>query len=169
MAQTKTITVTLQVKELIYDIQNKSYYAGQAREADGSKTYEGASYIQLSDDEENGYQIRRSLTNTFTALKTLLGEYLVENKMTSSNTIVKYIDNDTQLNFEFKMPANFNEASADSLGNNIHSYMVDMALGDWFSITNQNDAKIYYDHAELSLDSVRRALYKRSRPSRPKY
>ena len=54
MAENKKIlTVTQQVKELVYDIQNKAYLTGQAREAEGKKNYEAASNMQASDDEEN--------------------------------------------------------------------------------------------------------------------
>ena len=49
----KTLTVTQQVKELVYDIQNKAYLTGQAREAEGKKNYVAASNIQASDYEEN--------------------------------------------------------------------------------------------------------------------
>ena len=41
----KTLTVTQQVKELVYDIQNKAYLTGQAREAAG-KSYQVASNMQ---------------------------------------------------------------------------------------------------------------------------
>ena len=70
---------------------------------------------------------------------------------------------------EFKLPSNFNNASADSLGNGIHAYLVDNALAEWFTITNKNDAKDYVDHGAASLEVVKRALYKRSRPTRPQY
>ena len=70
----KTLTVTQQVKELVYDIQNKAYLTGQAREAAG-KSYQVASNMQASDDDENSYQIRRSLANAFSSLKSLLGEW----------------------------------------------------------------------------------------------
>jgi hypothetical protein len=66
----KTLTVTQQVKELVYDIQNKAYLTGQAREAAG-KSYQVASNMQASDDDENSYQIRRSLANAFSSLKSL--------------------------------------------------------------------------------------------------
>lgn len=165
----KTLTVTQQVKELIYDIQNKAYLTGQAREAEGKKTYEAASNMQASDDDENSYQIRRSLANAFSALKSLLGEYLSENKTTSDNLIAKQIDNDGVLELSFKLPSNYNNSSADALGNGIHSYLVDMALGDWFAITSKEDAEAYISHAEVSLENVKRALYKRSRPERPTY
>ena len=84
MENRKILTVTQRVKELIFDVQNKAYLTGQAREAEGKKTYEAASNMQASDDVENSYQIRRSLANAFSALKSLLGEYLSENSTTSS-------------------------------------------------------------------------------------
>ena len=170
MAENKqTITVTQQVKELVYDIQNKAYLTGQAREAEGKKNYEAASNMQASDDTENSYQIRRSLANAFSTLKSLLGEYLSEDKTTSDNIIAQEIDNDGVLTLAFELPSNYNNASADSLGNSIHAYLVDMALGDWFVITNKEDAETYIAHSAVSLENVRRALYKRSRPERPKF
>ena len=39
----------------------------------------------------------------------------------------------------------------------------------WFTITNKADAKEYFELAQVSLDNVKRALYKRSRPVRPTY
>lgn len=165
----KTLTVTQQVKELVYDIQNKAYLTGQAREAEGSKGYEAASNMQASDDIENSYQIRRSLANAFSSLKSLLGEYLSEDKSTSDNLINTEIDNDGKLVLAFELPSNYNNSSADALGNGIHSYLVDMALGDWFAITNKEDADTYVAHSAVSLENVKRALYKRSRPERPSY
>lgn len=165
----KTLTVTQRVKELIFDIQNKAYLTGQAREAEGKKSYEAASNMQASDDVENSYQIRRSLANAFAMLKSLLGEYLSEDKSTSDNLINNEIDNDGTLTLSFELPSNYNNASADSLGNSIHAYLVDMALGDWFAITNKEDADTYISHSAVSLENVKRALYKRSRPERPTY
>lgn len=169
MENKKILTVTQRVKELIFDVQNKAYLTGQAREAEGKKTYEAASNMQASDDVENSYQIRRSLANAFSALKSLLGEYLSENSTTSDNLINHEIDNDGVLKLVFELPSNFNNASADSVGNGIHAYLVDMALGDWFAITNKEDAETYIAHSQVSLENVKRALFKRSRPERPTY
>lgn len=165
----KTLTVTLEVKELMHDIMNKAYLTGQAREADGSKGYEAASNMQASEDEENSYQLRRSLANAFSSLKSLLGEYLDEDKDKSGNLIQQEIDDDGQLTLAFKLPSNYNNASADSLGNGIHAYLVDLSLAEWFTITNKADAQDYMNHATTSLEVVKRALYKRSRPTRPTY
>ena len=165
----KTLTVTLEVKELMHDIMNKAYLTGQAREADGTKGYEAASNMQASEDEDNSYQLRRSLANSFSALKSLLGEYLNEDKDDSNNRIQKVIDNDGQLQLAFLLPSNYNNASADSLGNGIHAYLVDMVLADWFTITNKADAQDYLNHSAVSLETVKGALSKRSRPTRPTY
>ena len=164
----KTLTVTQEVKELMYDIMNKAYLTGQAREA-GGMTYEASSNMQASEDNENSYQLRRSLANAFGSLKSLLGEYLDEDKTSSNDRIPTEIDNDGQLVLAFKLPSNYNNASADSLGNGIHAYLVDMALYEWFTITNKADAQDYLNHSTASLETVKRALYKRSRPTRPTY
>lgn len=165
----KTITVTQEVKELMFDIMNKAYLTGQAREFEGTNNYESASNMQASDEDENSYQLRRSLTNAFSSLKSLLGEYLDEDTTTSTDRIPEEIDNDGQLVLAFKMPSNYNNASADSLGNGIHSYLVSMALYDWFTITNKKDADDYMKISTTNLEIVKRALYKRSRPTRPTY
>lgn len=164
----KTLTVTLEVKELMYDIKNKAYLTGQAREAAGTN-YEEASNMQASDDEDNTYQLRRSLGNAFATLKSVLGEYLDESATSTDNLLSKSVENDGQLKLAFKLPSNYNNASADSLGNGIHAYLVDTALAEWFTITNKADAKDYVEHGAASLEVVKRALYKRSRPERPTY
>ncbi len=165
----KSLTVELQVKEMMYDITNKAYLTGRAREAEKAKDYEAASNMQASEDEEDSTQLRRSMATHFTSLKSLLGEYLDEDKSTSDNLINEEIDNDGVLSLKFKLPSNYNNASADSLGKGIHSYIVCLTLADWFTITNKADAKDYIDLAAVSLENVKRALYKRSRPIRPTY
>ena len=53
------------------------------------------------------------------------------------------------------------------MGKSIHAYLVDMALSDWFAITNKEDVDMYIAHAAVSLENVKRALFKRARPQRP--
>ena len=165
----KTITVTQQVQELMYDIMNKAWLTGQARESEGTKNYQAASNMQASEDTDNSYQLRRSLQAAFSGLKSLLGEYLSEDTTTADNLLSDEIDNDGELTLAFLMPSNYNNSSVESLGAGIHTYLVDMALADWFTITNKEDAQTYIDHSAVALETVKRALYKRSRPDRPTY
>jgi hypothetical protein len=102
-------------------------------------------------------------------MKTILGEYLDESNTTSDNLIDKEIDNDGALTLSFKLPSNYNSASASGLGKGMHSYLVDLTLAEWFTITNKADAQDYTAHAAISLENVKRALYKRSRPTRPTF
>ncbi len=162
------LTVTIEVKEVMYDVMNKAYLTGQAREAGGTG-YESASYMQASEDGENSYQLRRSVANAYSALKTTLGEYLDEKHTSADNKIAEAVDNDGQLTLAFKLPSNYNSAAADSLADGIHAFLVDTALAEWFTITNKGDAQDYVDHAAASAETCKRALYKRVRPSRPQY
>ena len=165
----KDLTIIEEVEELIFDIRNKTYLTGQAREAEGGKSYQAVSNMQVSNEDENSYQIRRSLENAFSSLKSQLCEWLQEDRTMSDNRVVAEIDNDDQLVLVFKMPLNYNVASVDSLGDGIHSYLVNTAIAEWFTITNKEDAEAYVAYSAISLENVKRALYKRIRPKRPTY
>ena len=88
MEQKKTIVVTLESKEIKFDVMNKSHLTGQARNAEG-KDYRSTAYMQASEDDEHAYQILRSISNAFSHLKVELGEYLHEDGSTSNNRIKK--------------------------------------------------------------------------------
>lgn len=165
----KNITVILEVKEIVFDIQNKTFLTGRTREAENAKNYEAASQMQVSDDNEYSYQIRRSISNTFASLKTELAEYLDENETTTDNLLESTIDSDGQLKVSLLMPSNYNLASADNLGAGLHQYIVNRTIADWFFITNKADADDYVKLAAQALETARRALFKRRRPVRPTF
>lgn len=169
MGNNKMVKICLSVPEIVYDIQNKTYIAGRTREGEGENNYESAFNMQVSDEDETVYQIRRSLTTVLTSLKSRLGEYLVAIKKPLGNTIAEEVDANGEIALMFRLPDNFNEASSDALSEGIHSYLVDMVIGDWFIVTNKGDAKDYIERAGAGLKIVERALFKRSRPQRPNY
>lgn len=168
-AQRINITVNLEVKELMYDIMNKSYLTGRSKIAVDGAAYEAGSNMQASEDEEDSQQIRRSIATHFTSLKSLLGEYLSEETQVTDNKINKEIQEDGRLTLGFSMPSNFHKASCDSIGKSLHSYIVNQSVADWFLITSPADAESYRQHAVWSLENAKRSLYKRSRPSMPTY
>lgn len=165
----KTITVTLEVKEIVFDVMNKTHLTGQARRAANPEAYEATAYMQASEDDESSYQLRRSINNAFSKLKVELGEYLNEDASTANNRIKNEVDNDGQLKLTFLLPSNFNNSACDSLGGGMHEYIVDYAIFDWFTITNKADAADYLKLADTALAQARQALYKRERPERPTY
>lgn len=157
----KTIDIKLDLSEMVYDIQNKTYLTGKSRH-DGTN-HEQVANMQANDDEENANQIFRSIVAAFANLKMKLGEYLDLDHTTANNSL---IDSDTQLNLTLKMPSNYNNATIDTVAAAAHQYIVSMAIYDWFVITDKKDAEEYSSLADLSLKIISEAVSKRSRPVR---
>ena len=157
----KVIAITLYMSELIYDVQNKTYLTGRSRQT--GTNHEEVANMQANDDDENANQIMRSIGNAFANLKTKLSEYINENG-TSTND--KQISSTGNLTLSLNMPPNYNNASNDTISTALHQYMVNCAIGDWFTITNKNDASDYITLAAANLEQLREALNKRMRPTR---
>ena len=157
----KVIAITLYMSELIYDVQNKTYLTGRSRQT--GTNHEEVANMQANDDDENANQIMRSIGNAFANLKTKLSEYINENG-TSTND--KQISSTGNLTLSLNMPPNYNNASNDTISTALHQYLVNSAIGDWFTITNKNDASDYITLAAANLEQLREAANKRIRPTR---
>lgn len=157
----QTITITLYKSELLYDVQNKTYLTGRSRQNGGN--HEEVANMQANDDAENANQILRSLGNAFATLKTKLSEYLEESG-TSANDI--QMDGTENITVVLKVPSNYNHAANATVSSALHQYLVNTAIGDWFTITNKNDAADYIALAAANLEQIREAVNKRVRPTR---
>jgi len=161
-ATRKTITITLYMSELIYDVQNKTYLTGRSRL--NGQNHEEVAHMQANDDDENANQIARSIGNAFFNLKTQLAEY-VDAPGTTADDIL--ISTDTNLTMALLMPSNYNEGTRESLAVALHQYLVNSAVGEWFTITNKADAAEYIQMAAANLGTMRDAAHRRTRPVRP--
>lgn len=157
----KVIAITLYMSELIYDVQNKTYLTGRSRQT--GTNHEEVANMQANDDDENANQIMRSIGNAFANLKTKLSEYINE---TGTSTNDKQISSTGNLTLSLNMPPNYNNASNDTISTALHQYLVNSAIGDWFTITNKNDASDYITLAAANLEQLREAVNKRMRPTR---
>lgn len=157
----KNLIITLYMSELIYDVQNKTYLTGRSR--GNGNNHEEVANMQANDDDENANQIMRSIGNAFANLKTKLSEYIDENGTTADN---KLLDSTSNLNLALVMPSNYNQATSDTISAALHQYLVNYAIGEWFTITDKNDATDYITLAAASLDALREAINKRVRPKR---
>ena len=157
----KVIAITLYMSELIYDVQNKTYLTGRSRQT--GTNHEEVANMQANDDDENANQIMRSIGNAFANLKTKLSEYINENG-TSTND--KQISSTGNLTLSLNMPPNYNNASNAPISPALHQRPLTCAIGDWFTITNKNDASDYITLAAANLEQLREALNKRMRPTR---
>ena len=157
----KVIAITLYMSELIYDVQNKTYLTGRSRQT--GTNHEEVANMQANDDDENANQIMRSIGNAFANLKTKLSEYINESGTSTNDKLISSTDN---LTVSLNMPPNYNNASNDTISTALHQYLVNSAIGDWFTITNKNDASDYITLAAANLEQLREALNKRMRPTR---
>ncbi len=155
------ITVTIDIPELIYDIQNKTYLTGRSR-GDG-KNYRQVALMQANNDDENYNQIMRSIRNALAKVKAELSEVLKGNDTEGNNTLDVETSTVTLL---LQMPGNFNNAATDSIVSAIHQFIVSFVTSEWFIITNKADTDDYARLAETSLEMLRESLCKRKKPSR---
>lgn len=163
----QTLTVTLYASELKYDVQNGTYLTGRSRrtESNGGNDEEVAHMI-ANDDEESINNILRSIGSAFGELKNKLSEYLTDETTTTSDKLIKETDD---LVITLLMPNNYNLATKEAVSAAAHDYIVNMATGKWFVITNKTDAKDYFDLAENNITTIKQAISKRVRPVRPEF
>ena len=159
----KTITITLAMTELTYDVMNKTYLTGRSRS--NGNNHEEVANMQANEDDENLNQILRSIGNAFAQLKTKLSEFIVTTGTTANNTLLQMSANMT-LSLTLSMPSNFNAATNETISATVHQYIVNTAIGDWFTITDKNDAADYVKMADNNLEQLREAVNKRVRPER---
>ena len=161
MAKVK-ITIELHKSELIYDVQNKTYLTGRSR-ANGDN-YEQVANMQANDDDENLNQVLRSLGNAWGVLKQRLSEYISDSSTKADNILMSETEN---IELALWMPSNFDWHVKDSMSVTMHQYLVNYAIGDWFTITNKEDASPYIALANANMEQLREAVNKRLRPHKP--
>lgn len=158
----QTITITLYMSELVFDVQNKTFLTGRSRT--NGENFEQVANMQADDEEENSKQILRSIGNAYGSLMAKLSEYVVSDKTTATNLIT---DQEANLTIALQMPGSYNKAANEAVVAAVHQYIVNTAIADWFVITNKSDAVEYANLAAVNITQLREALNKRVRPVRP--
>lgn len=158
----KRVTATIKMGWLLYDIQNETYLRGRTIQND--QNHKQVASMFASDDEENKEKILRSVKKAFAEVKTELAEYLNEDGTTSDNS---HIDDKQDLVLSLVMPSNFNEAATAGISESVHDYLKNTAISEWYMVTNKEDADQYVALATKSMNNIRNAVSKRSRPTRP--
>lgn len=156
-----SVFIKLNLSEIIYDIQNKTYLTGRAV-SDGSN-HAHVAHIQANDDDENAAQVLRSVTMAFNVLKSKMGEYIEGEVVSSNNDTLTAGDS---LELRLQLPSNFNRGVTGVLGEAAHQYIVASAIADWFAITAKGETTDYSGVAESSLRILEESLCKRVRPKR---
>lgn len=157
----KAVTVTLYMSEIIYDVENKTFLTGRAR--DNGQNFEESADMRANADDENRNQVIRTIGNAFNTLKTKVSEYVVDNGASASNAQISDVSN---LTISLQMPCNYNTVTRDTIASACHQYIVNIAVAEWFNIFDKADATEYLNMAAANLTQLREALNKRVRPER---
>lgn len=162
IGQKKSITVTTKIDWLLFDIMNETFLRGRTIQ-DKTNHKEVASMF-ASEDEENREKILRSIKKGMAEVKSELSEYLNESGTTTDNS---NYDGTTDLTLNLQMPSNFNTAATAGVGEAVHDYLKNLAIAEWYLVTNQKDATAYVELAGKSMTAIQQAVSKRARPTRP--
>jgi len=155
----KTITITLHMSEIIYDVQNKTYLRGRSKQ---DAPADIKANMQANDDDENLNQVLRSVGNAYGSLKSALSEYIIESGTTANNGLHA----NSNIVITLSMPSNYNAAGNDVVATGLHKYIVNSAIFDWFVLTSPGDAEVYAPLARAAMGEVVDAINRRVRPTR---
>lgn len=158
----KDVKATIKISWLLFDIMNETFLRG--RTLQNKDNHKEVASMFASEDEENREKILRTIKKAFAEVQTELAEYLNEDGSETDNS---HYDGTTDLVLNLKMPSNFNEAATTGVGEAVHDYLKNMAIAEWYLVTNKADADTYVALAQASMESIRQAVSKRSRPKRP--
>ena len=159
----KTITITLNKNELLYDIENKAWLAGRSRE-DGTNAA-AVSKMQAGDEDADRNQMLRCISNAVATLRNNVAEWLGDaNSGSATDTL---ITDSAAFTIVMQMPMNYNTSANNTVVAAMHQYVVNSALAEWFNMTSKEEATDYFTLAAANLQQLKDAIYKRVRPTRP--
>ena len=158
MASEKNIS--LYMNEIMYDISNKAYLTGRSK---GEASAKAVHDMQVTENPNITKQVVRSVLDAYSSLKEVMAEWVtVVGAMVADDIPLV----GSTLAVTIKVPSNFHDSMLKGVADSMHSYIVDKALADWFSITNKEDAELYANKATNDIAKLKEALFKRKRPIR---
>ena len=157
-----SIAITLLKAQLFYDIENITYTVGLNRNT--GDNFEQVSNIQNNGEGGDRDMMLRSIETGFNEIKRNVNRFVSEEKLSSTNTFTSGADSFV---LTLAMPANFNQASVDSIKSAAHEYIVDHALIDWFTAVKPDEVKIYAEKKAAANLNLLSALYRKKAPTRP--
>lgn len=180
----KSLSITLYLSEILYDIRNKAFLTGRSRETADNQAQ--ISWSQLSSDEPEMGQIMRSVESALAVVQTKVAPYLEEitrerilrehhppcmphpaepiELPAEDDVLMRFEDN--AITMKLLMPDNYNQAFVPVLSSSIHNFIVAAVLGEWFVISYPNEAKAYLQWAEGESANIKACLEKRIKPLR---
>lgn len=158
----KKLYIILSMKELLYDVRNKAYIAGQSVAT--GENIEAVYNMQAVDDDGNADRIARSISDALSRLKTSFAEYIAEEDDVQANNMQGKAEQFVMLTF--LVPSNFCFAAREDAARSMHGYLVACVLSEWYALTNKAEAASYAEQAAACLSEAHKAMNRRVRPTR---
>jgi len=156
----KTIAITLNKKDLFFEVKNKLYAISDSRQtADNIETVD---LIKVSEDTSDQERLLSSFTKSKNEIETLLSKYSTDDATTTQNETIDQTLTGTYV-INLSMPDNF--ANTAKLSNMIHNYFVDKAIFDWLMVVAPTEAKPYSEMSESDAKQVTIMFNKRTKPT----
>ena len=149
----KTVTIAIDIAELLYEIANETYLRHRSLKTD--ENYKQATHIYATADEEERAKILQSIDKSYAEICTELGEYYTGDSYTEDN-----------MNIILVLPNNYNDAATVDVAESIKAFLRSYAIMEWYIIVNKDEAKDYQVLCEKAKLQLRKALYRRKRPNR---
>ena len=163
----KKVTLLFDREELLYDISNVAYVEGDVM---SDETLDAKK--QTIDITEDGNVDR--VTRVLDLAHAMCVEYLYPFTKADIDDGLELDDifkEEPLYKIEMNVPKAFSTTTANFFEKMIHEYLVEMALGDWLSITNPKAAEKWQASAQGLLAEIKRKINSRTgiltRPMRP--
>jgi len=147
---TKTVTLTFQRSELLYDISNNAFVEadimGEGNEHAQHQTFDIA-------EDGNVNRVTRMLNLAHAECVEILYPFsktAVENTETRSDALTEA----TSYSIVLSVPETFSKSTVDLLEHYIHEYLICRVLADWFSITKPEAAANWRGKMEEAKQSI---------------
>jgi hypothetical protein len=150
----KKYTIKLHRAEIMFAVSSKAHVLGDALlEAD----YKAAALVEVTD--ENMDVVRPIMDAAANTVIKAAGEYVSPAETT--------FEPDGKVIIVLNMPDNFNEAYINSIRDNMHDYIVNSTVGEWFLTIGREEAAKYSELASANMTAIISGLYARVRPTKP--
>ena len=157
----KTLTISITKNTVLTDVKDNAWFTGRSRK--NGTNDEAIAAMQAGEDESD--VLFRFLEAANADVRVPMSHALARSE---SDTLTGETDTliaDT-LTYALTLNDNWDSSQQPALQQNIHAYLQNKVLGDWFTIANPSEAANYLAKAEDCLNNIRKALSSRTRPVR---
>ena len=158
----REININISHAELIYDIDNKLHLIGRNRQQEDAVT---AAHIQADEMPENRNFIIRKATEAIDTAKASMAHYIEDYGTAPDNTLNEEFP-EGSTTFYLLMPSNFNMTLEATIATLTHDFIVNYVCSEWLKMSAPQDAAVYAEDAQKTLQALTDTLNSRVRPYR---